>query len=511
MSSVAILPVDHQFTSLVQDLLDHTSSVIYAKDLEFRYLLINRQFETLFHVTRSEIVGKTDFDIFPSQLAREFRANDSKVVESGLPLQCEETAPQDDGLHKYFSMKFPLRDSTGAIYAIAGISTDITDRLRAERVIATLNHRHHLIWDSVGAGICDLDSEGRIVFLNQTAEQMLQQNSAVVQGLKFSEFVVDPWRNGRFGMAPALNPVEDVLGGRATRRVQQASLRRRDDSVLPVEYTVVPIHDMGSIIGAVVMVQDVTARLKQLETEQEIQTAQRIQSSMSPKQVPSIPGFDFAAMSAPCSKACGDYFDFIPCGENRLGIVVGDVSGHGLGAALEMVETRAILRTTMLTESDPVLCLSLLNKILTNDLPDDMFVTLFLAVLKTDDRTLTYAAAGHDAIILSASGVVRRLDSTGAVLGLNSSTVFSGGHVLELQSGDLLLISTDGIAEALSPTHELFGRSRVIDLLRRHQARTASEIADALRVAVDAFRGREPQRDDMTAIVVKVLGQAPRE
>ncbi len=505
MNNVAMLAVDQEFTSIVQDLLDNTSSVIYVKDVEFRYLLVNRQFETLFHLSRTEILGKTDFEIFSAMAAEGFRENDRQVFESGQPLQCEETVPQDDGHHCYLSLKFPMRDTTGSIYAIAGISTDITDRIRAQREIAFLQYHQHLILDSVGDGICGLDAAGRVVFLNPAAERMLQWSSTDLRGRCHSQIVKNRKTNGRPGPLNDQNAVAAVLNGQDATRVDRAQFQRQNGTVFPVEYTVAPIHDFNVMVGVVIAFRDTTDRLRQLEIEQEIQTARRIQSSLNPKRLPAIPGFDFASMSLPCSKACGDYYDFIPWGENRLGLAVGDVSGHGLGASLEMVETRAILRTTMLSETDPVRCLSRLNQILTEDLPDDMFVTLFLALLDTQSKTLTYASAGQEATILLADGEVRQLNSTGMVLGIDENAVFSAGTTLTLRSGDLLLIATDGLVESVSPTYELFGRHRIADFLRAHQDQSADEILRALQTATTAYREREPQRDDVTAIVVKVL------
>jgi PAS domain S-box-containing protein len=119
----------------LQSILDNASAVIYLKDLEGRYLLINRQFEHLFHVTREEVAGKTDYDYFPREMADAFRANDRRVLEAGAPESLEEVAPQDDGVHTYISTKFPLRDPSGAIHGVCGISTDITERKRAENEV----------------------------------------------------------------------------------------------------------------------------------------------------------------------------------------------------------------------------------------------------------------------------------------------------------------------------------------------------------------------------------------
>ncbi len=121
-------------------LLDHTSAVIYMRDLDGRYMLINREYERLFSVRREEIVGLTDHDLFPPAVADEFRANDLQAARSGGPVQMEEAVPDTEGdLRTYLTVKFPLLDDAGEAYAVCGISTDITDRKRAEQAVADLN------------------------------------------------------------------------------------------------------------------------------------------------------------------------------------------------------------------------------------------------------------------------------------------------------------------------------------------------------------------------------------
>lgn len=114
----------------LRDIIDNTTAVVYVKDTKGRFTLINSRYEKLFNISRGEIVGKTDHDLFPSETADSFRANDLKVIESGGPMEIEEIVPQHDGVHTYISIKFPLRADNGAIYAICGISTDITERKR---------------------------------------------------------------------------------------------------------------------------------------------------------------------------------------------------------------------------------------------------------------------------------------------------------------------------------------------------------------------------------------------
>ena len=125
----------------LQAILDGSSAVIYVKDLQGKYLLINQQFESLFAVDRESVKGKTDYDIFPKEISDAFRKNDFLVMEAGSPLQSEEIAPHPDGPHYYVSNKFPLQNAEGEIYAICGISTDITERKKAEMALQASEQR----------------------------------------------------------------------------------------------------------------------------------------------------------------------------------------------------------------------------------------------------------------------------------------------------------------------------------------------------------------------------------
>ena len=139
----------------LQSIMDNTAAVVFLKDTEGRYLLVNRRFEELFHVTRTQAVGHTDFDLFPKEIAEGFRVNDREVLRTGSVTQFEEVAPHDDGPHTYIAIKFPLYDADAGLYAICGISTDITERKQAEVELA--RHREHLE-DLVAERTADLEA-----------------------------------------------------------------------------------------------------------------------------------------------------------------------------------------------------------------------------------------------------------------------------------------------------------------------------------------------------------------
>ncbi|MHC4270030.1 MAG: PAS domain-containing protein, partial [Planctomycetota bacterium] len=158
----------------IQSILDNATAVIYLKDTQGKYILINRQYQDIFHVTKEEIVGKTDYDIFPKEMADAFQANDRKVLKAQAPLEMEEVALRDDGPHTYISIKFPLFDSNGIPYGVCGISTDITERKRAEKMLLeSSEEKYQILANSTKAisWICDV-STWQFTFVGAYAETL---------------------------------------------------------------------------------------------------------------------------------------------------------------------------------------------------------------------------------------------------------------------------------------------------------------------------------------------------
>ena len=492
-------------SGLFQQTIDNTSAVIYMKDAQYRYIHVNRQWEQLIQVTRSDIVGKTDFELFPAELAAGFRVNDERVLRTGESVKCEEVAPHHDGPHTYLSVKFPLRDNLGQIVAMAGISTDITDRVLARKEIESLRCQYESLLHSVGDGICGLDTKGRITFVNPAMERLLGFSSEEMLGRCRKTFVMDRLPGGREC------PVTTVLNGGDSQQVADARFRCRDGSVLPVEYVATPLREGDQTVGAVIAFRDVRVRMELMRSEQEMQAARVVQMALYPKFDPQIPGFDISGVTLPSSLTSGDYYDYITAVDGTLAVVIGDVSGHGLGPALEMVETRASLRTILSYDSDLGHAFERLNRILKDDLPEGMFVTLFAARLDPGRRTLSYASAGHQAFLLNREGESIRLESTGTPLGIESEGRYSTPLEMPLQPGDVVVLATDGIMEQLSPDlpsgqrGEFFGWQRTLDSIRRNRQLPASHILEQLCADVREFADGSPQKDDVTAVIIKVL------
>jgi phosphoserine phosphatase RsbU/P len=241
--------------------------------------------------------------------------------------------------------------------------------------------------------------------------------------------------------------------------------------------------------------------------EEQFRVARDIQERLFPTAPPSLPGFEISGRSEPASAAGGDYFDYLPMPEERWGVVIGDVTGHGIGPALLMAETRAYLRVLAMSHPDVGEILTHANRVLAEDIGIERFITMLLVSLDPATRMLYYANAGHpEGYVLDARGEAKfALKRTGVPLGINPTTEYPPAQRVQLERGDIVVLLTDGIDEAVSPDDELFGMDRTLAVLRERASCSAAELVEALYDAVRQFSGDTPQLDDATAVVVKVL------
>jgi sigma-B regulation protein RsbU (phosphoserine phosphatase) len=244
-------------------------------------------------------------------------------------------------------------------------------------------------------------------------------------------------------------------------------------------------------------------------SKMEMRVAQAIQRKLFPQQAPEIPGFDIAGASFPADATGGDYFDYFPLGAEHWMIAVGDVSSHGFGPALLMAETRAYLRAFSRASELGNLnrILTWVNRAITEDTKSEQFVTLIAARLDITTRQLAHASCGHPpGFVLDANGQIRaELKSTGLPLGISEDNPLDPEVVISLVPGDLVMLSTDGIDEARNANGEEFGRQRLLETVQANRQQPAAAIIVAIRTAIRTFAGDAPQKDDITAVIIKVL------
>jgi serine phosphatase RsbU (regulator of sigma subunit) len=251
------------------------------------------------------------------------------------------------------------------------------------------------------------------------------------------------------------------------------------------------------------------AEKKVQEHNHERRLARQIQEGLLPKAMPTVPGFQIAARALFANEVGGDYFDFMPLtveGENRLGIAIGDATGHGVAAALLIAEARAYLHALALTLNEPGTMLALANRRFCGQNHSDHFVTLLLVHLDPRKKALTYAGAGHcPGYVLDRRGRTKSvLISTGMPLGVDLSSEFPASGEVVLEAGDLVVLFTDGIVETYSPEGQLLGSERLLASVHQHQDRRPDEILDALFQAVTNHAQGAVQVDDATAVILKV-------
>jgi serine phosphatase RsbU (regulator of sigma subunit)/type II secretory pathway predicted ATPase ExeA len=236
----------------------------------------------------------------------------------------------------------------------------------------------------------------------------------------------------------------------------------------------------------------------------ELALAGRVQAMMLPH-VPTLAGWQLAAVLMPARQTAGDFYDLIPLRDGRLGIAIADVADKGMGAALYMALSRTLIRThATLNPGDPVRVLGEANRGMLRDAPAGLFVTAFYGVLDPVAGELVYCNAGHPPPIVLRSGTsaVEELTRTGMALGASPDEAWRAER-LRLAPGDLLVCYTDGLPDAKNSQQDFFGRQRALEVLRSQARRTAPEVQEALLEAVNGFVGPEPQFDDLTLVLLK--------
>lgn len=237
----------------------------------------------------------------------------------------------------------------------------------------------------------------------------------------------------------------------------------------------------------------------------ELEIAHEIQESFLPNEMPHLDGYDIYAVNIPAKEVGGDFYDFIPINEGKMGVTIADVSGKSVPAALFMAVSRTILRAKAMGNSNAVEVIRDANKLLSEDSNTGMFVTLFYAILDLKNKTMEYVNAGHNppVMFIRETGLMDCLKAKGIALGA-IDTIELEEKTISLESGDVIVFYTDGVTEAQNNNGDFFGEKRLYKLIKSNFDLTAEEMVNKIKESVISFSENQSQFDDITLMVIKV-------
>ncbi|MBN1434692.1 SpoIIE family protein phosphatase [Candidatus Fermentibacterales bacterium] len=250
-------------------------------------------------------------------------------------------------------------------------------------------------------------------------------------------------------------------------------------------------------------------KLNRRRMEEQLRFARRIQESLLPTTLPDTGRVELAASSRSCLEVAGDYYDVLSLEDGRIAIAIGDVAGKGAGAALLMANLQASLRTAMSVGGRLDSIISTMNRQLHESTPSEMFASFFVGILDPDECVMEYVNAGHNPpVLISPGGDRTELDTGGLLLGVSRQSEYSVGQV-ELDSGSLLLMFTDGITEAFDENGDEFGLERLLRTVEGHREHPLEELVRSIESQVDEFRRGAPVMDDQTLVLARTSAASP--
>ena len=238
--------------------------------------------------------------------------------------------------------------------------------------------------------------------------------------------------------------------------------------------------------------------------EKELDVAREIQTSFLPARAPQVPGWQIAAYWRSARRVGGDFYDFMVLNNGNVGLAIADVADKGVPAALFMALSRTLMRATTMSGRSPADALRRTNELIIADAHSDLFVTIFYGLLNPKRAFFSYANAGHNPPIWykADTGEVEYLTAHGIALGVVPEVNLKEGRIT-LGLGDIVVLYTDGVTEALNAAGEEFGAKRLEAIVRANADQAADEVVQAIQAAVESFVGDEPPFDDLTLVIAK--------
>lgn len=295
-----------------------------------------------------------------------------------------------------------------------------------------------------------------------------------------------------------------LRAGRADVGILALGARRNGE-----DYGADELQALGTLAAQVALASEnlrlLEENLEKRRLDEQLAMARDIQQRFLPQNLPKTPGLEVVARSLFCLEVAGDYYDVIPLADGRTVLAVGDVSGKGAGAAMLMANLQASLRTGLRVGDRLEETVADINRLICGNTSDEQFITFFAGVYDPVSGIMEYVNAGHNPpVVIHADGASETLETGGLLLGVLETAHYERGRS-QLRGGDLLLLYTDGVSEALDPGEEEFGEQRMLDAVRAHAVEDLDSLLDGIEREVVRFQGREGFDDDFTLLIGRVV------
>lgn len=411
------------------------------------------------------------------------------------------------------STGLPIKDKFGKLIKWRGVDHDITARTHFQNALIDSEKRKRLIIESALNAIIIMDSYGIVTDWNIQAEKMFGWSHLEAIDKRLDELIIP--ERFRAAHRKGLEKFLRTEKGPILNHLIEHTAIRRNGEEFPVEISISPlklgnayifsgfVHDISARKAAEKTIRE--AQVKMAITKKELDIAHQIQTSLLPGAAMENDQFEITGICVTADQVGGDYYDYFYQNPNHLDILIADVSGHSIGPALFMVETRSAVRTQASLQGNPAQTLAALNNVLFQDLYNaDYFITLFYLQYNLQNQQLSYANAGHPTPLLfkQSTNKCEHLDADGLVIGVKKNIEFEQ-KTCTLQSGDMLLLYTDGLVEARNADGEFFGIERVCDTFINNVQLKPEGLISAQINALKTFCQRENFEDDFSLVVLK--------
>jgi len=456
-------------------LINAIPDIIFYKDIHKKYVGANKAFERHIGLEVDQLIGKTDLDIVTSEKANKHMEDDDMILRSGSSELFESVTLLEDGKRVVVeTLKTPYFTREGELAGLIGIGRDITEHKDAEEKITASENRFRSITSSAIDAIISADKNGIIESWNPAAVKIFGYTEEEAIGQNVDLIIPNTYlKRHHTGMKRVLSGGEK----RAIDHIVEMEGQKKDKTIFPVSLAL-SMWDGINGMNFSGIIRDITKRKKteailvkaNKRMEGELNVGKDIQMSMLPLNFPAFPErteIDIYANLIPAREVGGDFYDFHFLDENHIYFAVGDVSGKGVPAALEMAVAKTLLKSGAANDQSTASILTQVNNEIAKDNDTCMFITVFAAILNTDTGKLIYSNAGHNpSYVIGKNRDIMVLDDLhGPVIGAMEGMAYNE-TTLYIDKDDIVLAYTDGVSEAQNTNEQFYTVERLEKLIR---------------------------------------------